>query len=409
MSVTRPARGRLGIRGRRAILVVHILSAGTWIGVDVLVAVLVLTGWFADDLAVRGLAYQALASFVVWPMLIAGLVSLTSGLLLGLGTRWGVLRYWWVVVKLALNLVLCTLIVVALRPGMPEVGSYGASLAAGGQPSQDVSFLFFPPAVSLSALTLATVLAVFKPWGRLKTRGAREVSPREVDPGPGGTGGCPPGSRPRPGGDGGCPPGSQHRPGLRRREPPAQERVPPAVGQQRPRGDQDPSRRGHGVASPRLRHRDRPLDHPGDLLRRPAEPGHRTGLVRLDGGGGHRGVEPGVRPVVGRPGSSAAAVSPKAVVIRPGSITITSTPNGRTSNRSASDSASTAYLLAWYAPPPGQVSRPPIEERLTILPQPWARIPGSTSWHIRSSPKTLVSNCRRTASSDSVSSAPDWL
>ena len=35
----------------------------------------------------------------------------------------------------------------------------------------------------------------------------------------------------------------------------------------------------------------------------------------------------------------------------------------------------------------------------TILPQRCSRIPGSTSWHIRTRPKTLVSNWRRTSSS----------
>ena len=30
--------------------------------------------------------------------------------------------------------------------------------------------LFFPPAVSLTALTVATVLAVAKPWGRIRPR-----------------------------------------------------------------------------------------------------------------------------------------------------------------------------------------------------------------------------------------------
>ena len=80
--------------------------------------------------------------------------------------------------------------------------------------------------------------------------------------------------------------------------------------------------------------------------------------------------------------------------MRPGSITITSTPKPRTSKRRASESASTACLVAWYAPPPGNVSRPPIEDTLTILPQRWARIPGSTSWHMRTRPNTLVSNWR---------------
>src|SRR3954470_8738829 len=165
-------RWRLRRGWRRTALVVHVISAGAWIGIDVVVAVLVLTGRFADDPATQGLAYRALATFVVWPMLVSALVCLASGVVLGLATKWGLVRYWWVAVKLVLNLVLCTLIVVALRPGMDEVNAYGEAVGAGGDvPVPDaVSSLVFPPAVSLSALTLATVLAVVKPWGRTRRR-----------------------------------------------------------------------------------------------------------------------------------------------------------------------------------------------------------------------------------------------
>jgi hypothetical protein len=95
-------------------------------------------------------------------------VSLVTGLLLGMGTTWGLLRYWWVAVKLALNLVLCTLIVLVLRPGMDEVAAYGQDLLTGSPDPGTVSTLFFPPAVSLTTLTVATTLAVFKPWGRIR-------------------------------------------------------------------------------------------------------------------------------------------------------------------------------------------------------------------------------------------------
>jgi hypothetical protein len=155
-------------RWHRATLITHIVSGGAWIGIDVIVAVLVLTGWFAGDVQVRSLAYRSLATFVVWPMLGSGLVCLATGLILGLITRWGLLRYWWVVVKLALNLVLCTLIVVVLQPGMDQIDAYGRELLTGNPDSAAVSTLFFPPAVSLSTLTLATILAVVKPWGRIR-------------------------------------------------------------------------------------------------------------------------------------------------------------------------------------------------------------------------------------------------
>jgi hypothetical protein len=164
-------RIRLSRGWRKATLAAHIISAGAWIGVDVIVAVLVITGRFGGDPALRSLAYRALAAFVVWPMLVAGLLSLATGLILGLATTWGLLRYWWVVVKLALNLVLCTLILVILQPGMDEVAGYGQDLLTTSPDPTAVSNLFFPPAVSLTALILATVLAVAKPWGRIR-RGA---------------------------------------------------------------------------------------------------------------------------------------------------------------------------------------------------------------------------------------------
>jgi len=153
---------------RKTTLLLHIVAAGAWIGIDVVVAVLVVTGRYADSIATRSLAYQALATFVVWPMLLSGLVSLATGIVLGLGTKWGLVRYWWVAVKLVLNLVLCTLIVLVLQPGMGEVGHFGRQLLTGSPAPDRVSTLFFPPAVSLTTLTLACALAVFKPWGRVK-------------------------------------------------------------------------------------------------------------------------------------------------------------------------------------------------------------------------------------------------
>jgi hypothetical protein len=176
MTATPRPRWRLPRRARTVALIVHILSAGAWVGIDVIVAVLVATGWFATDTAVRGLAYQALGRFIVAPMLTAGLVCLASGVVLGVGSRYGLVRYWWVAVKLAVNVVLCVLIVVALRPGMGEVVEHGRLLSAGGLSTIDVSSLFFPPTVSLIALTIATALAVARPWGRISRPRHRPTS-----------------------------------------------------------------------------------------------------------------------------------------------------------------------------------------------------------------------------------------
>jgi hypothetical protein len=157
---------------RKLWLVLHVLSASAWIGIDVLVAVLATVGITSDNPARRGLAYQAFGTFVWWPMLTAALICLITGLVLGWGTKWGLIRFWWVTIKLVLNVVLCTLILLLLRQTMPEAMAYGVAVAAGTPATIDVNALIMPPIVSLTALTAATVLSIYKPWGRIRRRSA---------------------------------------------------------------------------------------------------------------------------------------------------------------------------------------------------------------------------------------------
>ena len=162
----RPDPRRLSKGVRKTWLVVHIVSAGAWIGIDLVVGVLVFTALFTDDPVTASLCYQALELFAVWPMLTMGVVCLVSGVVLGLGSKYGLVRYWWVAVKLVLNVVLCVLVLVALRSGVQEAAEYGRTMTG---PAPDA--MVFPPIVSTVSLLFATVVSVFKPWGRV--RGSR--------------------------------------------------------------------------------------------------------------------------------------------------------------------------------------------------------------------------------------------
>ncbi|QYJ15570.1 hypothetical protein Rxycam_01394 [Rubrobacter xylanophilus DSM 9941] len=169
-SDTRP--WRLGALTRKGVLVVHVVSAGTWIGIDVVMGVFVLTALLTDSESVKALCYRALELFVVWPLLTTGLVCLVSGIVLGLGTKWGLVRYWWVAIKLVLNVVLVSLVPVLLRPQVIEMAEQGRRFVAGETATLAVGDLIFPPIVSPSALLIAFVLAVFKPWGMIRKRKA---------------------------------------------------------------------------------------------------------------------------------------------------------------------------------------------------------------------------------------------
>jgi uncharacterized membrane protein len=150
------------------VLTLHIVGAGAWIGIDVVLGVMVFTAMLTASTETEALSYRVLELFAVWPLIAAGVVTLVSGVLLGLGTNYGLIRYWWVAVKLVLNVVLVGLVVFALRPGLAEAAAYGEQLAASGTARADVGALAFPPVVSGIGLVTATVLSVFKPWGRLR-------------------------------------------------------------------------------------------------------------------------------------------------------------------------------------------------------------------------------------------------
>ncbi len=172
---------RLSRPARRLTLLVHIAASLSWIGVDLVMLVLALTGLTSNDPQLVSACYVALHRFALVLLLPIGLLALGTGLLLGWGTRFGVLRYWWVVVKLLLNIVLTVLVLVALRPSLDEAARQSARIDASllDRLGPASSNLMFPPVVSTVALLFAAVLGVYKPWGR--TARGRNAAARDKE------------------------------------------------------------------------------------------------------------------------------------------------------------------------------------------------------------------------------------
>ncbi len=159
-------------RWRKAVLVLHIACGVGWMGADVLLAILVLTGRLSDDGTTVAAAYTVVRLVIppVVPVLAGGM--LFTGVLLGLGTKWGLVQWWWVFTKLTIAIVLTALVFVALVPSALSIpdgltGTADEVRDLVGHATQD---LMFPPFVSFAALAFALVLSVFKPWGRTRWR-----------------------------------------------------------------------------------------------------------------------------------------------------------------------------------------------------------------------------------------------
>jgi uncharacterized membrane protein len=155
---------------RKSLLVVHIIAGLSWIGIDIALLPLLYAAYTSGDPVVVASALRAISLVIPPTVPVLSLAILISGLLLGLGTTWGLTRYWWVLAKLALSILMTVLVFTVL---VPAVTSLEVQAAAGATAQalrnslgRALTALIFPPVVSASMLSLATILSVFKPWRR---------------------------------------------------------------------------------------------------------------------------------------------------------------------------------------------------------------------------------------------------
>lgn len=161
---------RLGGRARKSFLLAHIVGAALWFGIDIALGILVITALVTDDPQTAGIALQAVRLFAIWPMFGASLVTLATGIVLSVGSKYGLLRYWWVAVKLAVNVLMSTLIVIGLRPGVDAAAEAGRRLVAGDATAVPPGDLLYPVFVAPSLLLIAFLLSVLKPPARIRRR-----------------------------------------------------------------------------------------------------------------------------------------------------------------------------------------------------------------------------------------------
>ncbi|GGU54256.1 hypothetical protein [Lentzea flava] len=164
MTTTRKLTGR----ARKAVLLVHVLSSAAWLGIDLALGILVVVALSTEDATTAAIAVQSIDIFAIWPMFGASAVCMVSGVVLGLGSKYGLVKYWWVAIKLFMNIGMSLLIAFALRPGVDEAAEIGRRMMAGDQAAAIPSDLMYPVVVAPTLLLFAYVLSVFKPWGRIR-------------------------------------------------------------------------------------------------------------------------------------------------------------------------------------------------------------------------------------------------
>ncbi len=137
------------------------------LGLSVGLLALGITAWTTGSAAMTRTACTSMKVFGEWLVTPAALLSLTTGLVLSLGTPWGLVRHRRVWVKSWPTLVTGAATIFVLRPGI-------SAAAALGLP--DIS-LVAAPAVASTAYFFMTAISVLKPWG---AHSPRSTSPSRL-------------------------------------------------------------------------------------------------------------------------------------------------------------------------------------------------------------------------------------
>jgi hypothetical protein len=161
---------RLPRRWRNLLLTLHIAVAVGALGTDTILLTLGVTGLVSNDAELIRAAYLAMDLLVSAVLVPLALAALGTGVLLGLGTRWGLVRHWWVLTKLTLTLVAATAAVLVLRPSLNQAAASALAVPPAELPGAGIGQVAVraatAPAMGVLLMTAAVALAVFKPWGR---------------------------------------------------------------------------------------------------------------------------------------------------------------------------------------------------------------------------------------------------
>lgn len=159
-------------RLRKTVLSVHLITSIGWIGADLCLLALGVTGVVTDDVMLAGSAYRAAGVMASWVVIPAAVGSLLTGVLLAVGSKWGLVRYWWVATSLVITTVMVMLAFFSLTPGLEDAASKVADAGTRGDAltGSERQQLMLVPVYALVLLLSVTVINVFKPWGRMRAK-----------------------------------------------------------------------------------------------------------------------------------------------------------------------------------------------------------------------------------------------
>jgi hypothetical protein len=155
-------------RLRKLGLALHVVLSVGWLGAVIAFLGLAAAS-FSRDPALARAAYLAMDVVGRAALLPLSVGALISGVVQSLGTKWGLFRNYWVVVKLVLTLFATAALFVHQSTAITEAARLAVDAATPLRHAsrlQELSVqLLADSALALLVLLTATLIAVYKPWG----------------------------------------------------------------------------------------------------------------------------------------------------------------------------------------------------------------------------------------------------
>jgi len=167
---------------RKLVLAVHVTSSIGWFGAVAVFLAFSIAGMTSDDAELVRSAYVAMRLatwFVIIPL---ALVSLLSGIVSSLGTNWGLVRYYWVLLKLLITVFATIVLLVHVKP-IDFLADAAATTAVLSASLRSLQLLMVTASgAALVVLMVLTVLSVYKPRGMTRYRLGKQHGRAEEPP-----------------------------------------------------------------------------------------------------------------------------------------------------------------------------------------------------------------------------------
>ncbi|MFL6517274.1 MAG: hypothetical protein ACJ8GL_04280 [Bacillus sp. (in: firmicutes)] len=158
---------KLSYKSKNWLLILHILFAAIMLGNMVVFLIFSITAAASNDKSVIYACYQAMNILSGTSVRASTIGTTVTGVLLSIWTKWGLFKFYWIIVKEGLTLLLIGLNIWAMY-------AWTLQAVSGINESEELETISFVQAelwtgiiFQIISLLLMYVISVFKPWGKL--------------------------------------------------------------------------------------------------------------------------------------------------------------------------------------------------------------------------------------------------